>query len=362
VTTAVRAEGLVRCSEGRTLVRVEALTVEPGEVLGILGANGAGKSTLLRMLALLEPFDEGRMWLFDEPVGPSTDRLALRRRTALVLQKSHLLDMTVLDNAATALRFRGRPAAEARVAAENALSLFGVAGLADRHGHQLSGGEAQRVSLARALAGDPELLLLDEPFAQLDQPSRESLVQDIGDVLRGRGQTVVLVTHDRDEILRLATRVAVLAEGRILQHGPVAEVFAHPACPAVAAFVGMDSFLTGQVVGRDGDLAEVRAEGFGLRVLGDWAVGTAVRVHVHPGDIVLAPAGCDVSARNRLPCRVVAVESRGATMVVALSPRSDGAGRLQAVVTRHAVGEMGVVVGHEVDALVKATALKAYAV
>lgn len=206
----------VVCARGdRRVLAVDHLEVPRGEVLAVVGPNGAGKSTLLHVLALLLEPAAGELRFFGRPVGPGTDRLALRRRTAMVLQDPVLLDMSAIDNVALPLRLRGWSPAGARAAAAGWLERFGVGHLAGRAARSLSGGEAQRVSLARALVTAPEALFLDEPFGSLDWPTKLRLIDDLAAVLRDGGVTAVFVTHDLTEVPRLARRVAILVDGRV---------------------------------------------------------------------------------------------------------------------------------------------------
>lgn len=231
----IEVEGLLKKRNGKTILKVDKFSLQASEVVSILGANGVGKSTLLRVLAGIEPFDEGALRLFGED--SSSHRLELRRRISLVLQKPYLLDISVVDNVSTGLVFRGESKVSARETAMSWLEIFKVAHLAGRNGHELSGGEAQRVSLARSFAFSPEVLLLDEPFSQLDQPARSSLMETLLTVVKDRKQSVILVTHERREAKVFASRVAVMGHGTILQDGPLEDVFGNPCCPEVASFV-----------------------------------------------------------------------------------------------------------------------------
>jgi tungstate transport system ATP-binding protein len=220
-----------------TILEFSHLSVHAGEILAVIGPNGAGKSTLLRLMGQLQPPTQGRIYFHDCEVIP-TDGLAIRRRMASVFQEPLLLNASVYDNVALGLRLRGldRHATEKRVLPW--LERLAIAGIAKRQARTLSGGEAQRASLARALALDPEILLLDEPFSSLDPPTREDLLAELKGILRATGVTTVFVSHHRDEAFILSDRLAVLIGGRLLQTGLTTEVFAHPANEAVARFVG----------------------------------------------------------------------------------------------------------------------------
>lgn len=224
----LEVRGLRFRREGRMVLEIPAFAVAEGQVVAIVGPNGAGKSTLLQAVGLLNraQFDSYR---FDgQQANLPRGGLVLRRKMAMVLQEPLLLDTTALENAASGLRLRG---VERRVALERGaqwLERCGVGNLAGRLAHRLSGGEARRVSLARALALAPRLLLLDEPFSALDLLTRGDLVQDFRRLLRETSTAALLVTHDVTEMAELADRVAVLEGGRLAQEGTPAEVLANP--------------------------------------------------------------------------------------------------------------------------------------
>lgn len=208
----------------REILKVDDLTLNKGEVLAMVGPNGAGKSTLLLTLALLRTPTSGTI-LFDNQAVSKSNLLQLRRRMALVFQEALLLDTTVERNIRIPLRIRGVNSREATRRTGEWLDRFGIAKLAHRAARQLSGGEAQRASLARAFAMEPEILFLDEPFSALDYPTRTALLGEVGQILKDTGRTTLFVTHDYSEIPYLAEKVVVLYEGRIIRQGPVAEIF-----------------------------------------------------------------------------------------------------------------------------------------
>ncbi len=200
----------------RMVLELPELSIAPGEVLAIMGPNGAGKSTLLHVAALLRRPERGEVWIAGERATRRSER-ALRRRTAMVLQEPLLFDVSVVANAASGLRFRGMRRCNAEHRARAWLERFGVGHLTTRNARTLSGGEAQRTSLARAFAVEPELLLLDEPFAALDPATREILVPELAVQLRETQTAAVIVTHDATEARALADRLLVLVDGRIAQ-------------------------------------------------------------------------------------------------------------------------------------------------
>jgi tungstate transport system ATP-binding protein len=355
VTAAVLAlRGVRRRHADGFALDVASLDVVAGEVLGVIGPNGAGKSTLLRILGLLERPDEGRVLVDDRPV-EARDGLAARRRIATVLQEPLLADASVTHNVALGLRFRGVAAAQAEPRVQRWLTRLGVDRLAGRMARTLSGGEARRVSLARALVLEPEVLLLDEPFAGLDAPTRAALIEDLGGILRADHVTTVLVTHERGEAQALADRVAVLMDGRVRQLDDTARVFYAPVSEDVARFVGVETLVMGRVVGRADGVTAVEAGGRVLEVAAAAAPGAHVRVGIRPEDVTLtAVDGARVrsSARNMLDGTVVRVSaSTYATHVIV-----DVGFPLVAAVTPRSVDELALHPGARVRAVFKASA------
>ena len=234
---AFQLEGIHVRRGRRDILRDVALELEDGGTLAVLGPNGAGKSTLLLTAALLLPVSSGTVSLFGERAGRG-DLVRLRRQTSTVFQEPALLDMTVLRNLETALALHGAPRAERQPRAETWLARLGVAHLAGAMPHTLSGGEARRVSLARAFAVQPRLIFLDEPFSALDLETRTELVGDLRALLRDEGATALLVTHDHSEAQLLADRSAILLDGTVAQVDRTDQLFEQPASPEVAAFLG----------------------------------------------------------------------------------------------------------------------------
>lgn len=218
------AENLLLTRNGRQILQVDTFRMEPGEPLALIGPNGAGKSSLLLTLALLQPLTSGKIFYEGSPV-TSANVVSFRRKIAVVFQESLLLDLSVIANITTALKIRGASAHEARMRAMKWLERFGILPLAKQPARVLSGGEAQRASLARAFALDPAILFLDEPFASLDYPSRNTLLEDLGEVLKAQRTSTLFVTHDYTEIPYIAERVAVIFEGRIIKSGTVSDIF-----------------------------------------------------------------------------------------------------------------------------------------
>ena len=294
-----------------------------GETVALLGPNGAGKTTLLHLAALLRRADTGSVRIGGEAATPRNAR-RFRRSVTLVPQHPLLFSTGVLANAATGLGFAGvaRPEAERR--ALPWLERFGVAHLAGRGVHGLSGGETQRIALARAFALEPPLLLLDEPFAGLDAPSRDALLPLLADRLRERGASTLLVTHDLDEAVALADRLGVLAGGRLVQLGPVAEALARPATAETARLLGVENLLRCRVRRMAEGAIEVALEPGGGVILaataaGSLAAGCPAILALRAGALSLAAAGAPRCPEgNMLPgiVRSVTVTGSGPRVIV----------------------------------------------
>ncbi|MFE7479065.1 ABC transporter ATP-binding protein [Streptomyces sp. NPDC057552] len=256
------------------------LTAEPGELLALLGPSGCGKTTALRVLAGFEQPDSGEVLVDGEDITPVP---ANRRDAGMVFQSYSLFPhLNARDNVAFGPRMRGVATAERHANANELLELVGLPAHGDRFPHQMSGGQQQRVALARALALRPRVLLLDEPLSALDAKVRLTLREEIRRLQLALGITTIFVTHDQEEALSMADRVAVLNAGRLEQCAPPAELYERPATPFVAEFVGTMNRVPGQLTG-DGSVA---VAGASLPVDGDVPAGRgAVDVLIRPESI-----------------------------------------------------------------------------
>lgn len=221
---------------GRDTLQIDSLDIARGETLTIVGPNGAGKSTLLLALAHLLKPARGDIQFDGKSVTQWND-LEYRRKISFVFQAPLLMDMTVEQNVALGLKFRGVSKEESSRRAGRWIQAMGVESLSKRRAGELSGGEAQRVSLARAFVLEPELLLLDEPFAALDPPTRTKLLDDLSQILSEDHRTAVFVTHNLNEAARVSHRIAIVVGGMLRQVGTVREIKTNPADDAVEAFL-----------------------------------------------------------------------------------------------------------------------------
>jgi tungstate transport system ATP-binding protein len=283
-----------------------SLEVPTGDVLALIGPNGAGKSTLLRVMGMLQRPDNGTV-VFRGQNALNGNSLELRRRIATVFQEPLLLNATVHQNVALGLKLRGLGRAEIDRRLEPWLQRLGIAHLAIRSARTLSGGEAQRTSLARALVLEPELLLLDEPFSALDPASRAALLRDFQRIVKETGITSVFVTHDRDEAFTLANRVGVLNHGHLLQLDSRENVFLQPETEAVAEIVGIENLLAGKVETFDGDHVTIRIKDVRIHGKGRFDAGTKVVCCIRPEQVSLRLTGCEANDLNRLTGKIIAV-------------------------------------------------------
>jgi molybdopterin-binding protein len=345
----------VRVGDG-LLLDVPYIGLRSGELFAVLGPNGAGKSTLMRVMAMLQKPDSGSVSLGSATGAEAADRL--RRTSAFVFQRPHLWAGTVRENIELGLRLRRASPERRRALAEEAAAQLGVAHLLARSSRTLSGGEAQRTAVARALAVEPEILFLDEPTANLDIDVRGALLEDLDRVARAGSMTIVMATHERSEAFMLADQVAVLRDGRVVQSGPPAELFENPIDSFIAAVTGAElSFLATVREELDGVL-RVESHGFEFTVVGRAPLGARVRVAYRPEDLFLALSELRASPRNRFRARVLQVQDAGSLLRV----RLEGAGTWVAVITRGAWEELALDIGSEVWVHAKATALQAFPV
>ncbi|CAN5126768.1 ABC transporter ATP-binding protein [soil metagenome] len=342
----------VRLRRGSLDLEVE-VTAAPGEIVAVLGPNGAGKTTLLRAVAGLTAIDSGRVALgdevWDEPasgrfVGPE------RRRVGYVFQDRLLFaHLSNLDNVAFGLRCQGRSRAEARTVAGGWLERVQLGGYAHQRPAVLSGGQAQLVALARALAVEPAVLLLDEPLAALDASTRPRLRAELRRYLTAFDGIRLLVTHDPLDALTLCDRLLVVEGGRVVQTGGPAEVAARPRSAYVADLVGLNLFRGTASVG------SIAVAGGGALVAAGEHRGEVFAV-VHPRAVALHRAVPHGSPRNVWAGRVAEVDLVGDRVRVVVA----GAPRVVAEVTPAAVAELGLAAGCELWVSIKATEIGVY--
>jgi tungstate transport system ATP-binding protein len=354
----LEARDLVVTRAGREVLSIEHFGVAAHETVAVVGPNGAGKSTLLLALALLVGPQQGSVVLHGQVVTPRL-ALHLRRRIGLVLAAPMLLDTTVRRNVASGLSFRGIRGRQADLRVDEWLDRLGVLALRDRSARELSSGEAQRVSLARAFVLEPEVLLLDEPFASVDAAARSQLIDDTGRLLRESPRATVLVTHDLDEAGRLGTRMAVIINGKLRQDALPEVVLSEPCDEDVAAFVGVQTRLPGRIISTDDGLATVEVGDRRIEAISTFPIGAQVMCCLRPEDVTLRMSGQPsqatptTSARNRLSGTITKIVVKGPFVQVSV----DCGAKVVADVTKASASEMGLREGDLVEATFKATAV-----
>jgi molybdopterin-binding protein len=348
----LEAKDLAVTYGSQTVLDIPALQVGLNRVTAVIGPNGSGKTTLLLCLALLMKPTHGQI-LYNGRAVTGADIKTLRRRFAVVFQEPLLLNTTVWENVILGLKLRNVPHPEIKRRAEYWLERFGVRHLAKRNSRTLSGGEAQRTSLARAFVLEPEVLFLDEPFAALDMPTRQSLFGDMINILKETQFTTVLVTHDRNEAQTLANQVVILLSGKIAQQGTPKEIFTTPASEEIARFVGMENILEGTVANNQDCIADINIAGQMIEGVSNCQKGGAVNVFIRPEDVTLALGKPVSSARNVFTGRITALLPAGPLVRVTL----DCGFPLIALITRLSADEMHLESGVTVYAAFKAAAI-----
>ncbi len=328
------------------------LNVEKSEVFALIGPTGAGKTTLLRLINLLDLPASGKIY-FD---GMDTDksaklRLEMRRRMAFVFQKPVVFNMSVYDNIACGLKWRKESKSDISQKVDCILEMVTLSDYKDRNARTLSGGEVQRVAIARAIVSEPELLLLDEPSANLDPVSASRVEELITDIIHRYNTTIIMATHDMSQGQRLADRVGVLLNGEILQSGDWRDVFNSPQNREIANFVGVENIIDGVIVSSQDRLITIDVGGNVIEAISDYPEGTEISACIRPEDIILARSKISSSARNSFAGEITRIVSFGALARVEM----DCGFPLVALITKRSAEELGLDKGKQVYASFKAT-------
>ena len=340
-----------------------AFTCDANDVLAIFGPSGSGKTTILRSIAGLHTPTRASIrssqttWA-DTATG--THLPAHKRPVGFVFQEYALFPhLTALGNVMTALGHR--PRGEQRAQAERLLSLVRLQGASNRRPHQLSGGERQRVAVARALAREPDVLLLDEPFAAVDRSVRRGLQDEIDSIRRQLGIPLILVTHDFDDVARLATHVLLIDRGRTVAHGPIESLTTRPELDWLRDAVGLGSVLDGVVARIDSDrgLVEIVCGDCTLLAPGlNAPAGSRVRVRIPAREVILASSPTTgLSLHNVLEATVTAIHAAPSANL-AVVQLAVGRTNLLAEVTRDAIARLGIETGRRIYALIKSVSLQ----
>ncbi len=281
----IHCQGVSKTFGGILAVRDVSLSLEKGEILALVGPSGSGKTTFLRLVAGFESPDTGTIALNGRPIAGQGSWVSPEdRQLGMVFQDYALFpNMTVLRNVAFGLGKWSREDRERR--AREMLEIVRLDHLADRYPHQLSGGEQQRVALARSLAPRPQALLLDEPFSNLDPQLRIQLRDEVKNILRSSGLTAMYVSHDQEGALFMGDRIAVMTRGVLEQIGTPEDIFHHPRTRFVANFLGIADFMIARVDGKD-LVTEIGV----VRPMAPLEPGAGYEVMVRPDDVILRPS------------------------------------------------------------------------
>jgi tungstate transport system ATP-binding protein len=340
--------------EGRDILKNVNLKVKHGEIYALIGPTGAGKTTLLRLIDMLDKPATGRVFIDGVDVTSSEKtRLETRRRMAFVLQKPVVFDLSVYDNVAYGLKWRGLKRHEIKEKIKHVLETVELTNYSKRNARTLSGGEMQRVAIARAIVTRPDVLLLDEPTANLDPVSSAKIEELITSIIKKNAITVIMATHDMSQGQRLAHKMSVLVNGEIVQTGKAHEIFTTPKNREVAEFVGMENILDGVVVTNEGNMAMINVSGKTIEAVTEYSVGKKVSVCIRPEDVTVALKKLSSSARNSLPGNINWTAFSGPLCRLEI----DCDFPLIALVTKRSAEEMQLKRGTQVYGTVKAVAI-----
>ncbi|MBL7165140.1 MAG: ABC transporter ATP-binding protein [Dehalococcoidales bacterium] len=338
----------------RDILKNINIRIKRGEVFALIGPTGSGKTTLLRLLDLIDTPDRGQLYFDGTDVTESARlRLEARRRMAFVLQKPVVFNTTVYDNITYGLRWRGMSRSDIRIRVDRVLEMVGLTTDRKRNARTLSGGEVQMVAIARAIATEPEVLLLDEPTANLDPVSTARIENLIVSIIERHDTTIVMATHDLSQGQRLADRAGMLLDGEILQTGDWREVFNAPRSRKIADFVGVENILNGVIASNEDRVVTVDVGGNPVEALSDLPVGEEVSACIRAEEVTLALSRLSSSARNSFTGRITRVVATGPTARIEV----DCGFTLAALVTRRSAEEMALEKGKSVYATFKATAV-----
>jgi tungstate transport system ATP-binding protein len=352
--TLIETVDLCQSFDGRTILKNINLKVERGEALAVIGPTGAGKTTLLRLIDLLDLPASGKIYFDGTDVTASGKaRLEARRRMAFVLQKPVVFNTSVFANVTYGLKWRGNKGGHWHQKVEDVLEMVGLAADKNRNARTLSGGEAQRVAIARAIISEPEVLLLDEPTANLDPVSTARIEEVISNIRHQHQATIILATHDMSQGERLADRVGVLLNGEIVQSGGWREVFQAPDNRDVAEFVGIENIVPGVIASNQDRMVAIRVGDRVIEAISHYPAGAVVSACLRPEDITLFLSPVSSSARNSFVGEITRVVSSGPLSRVEV----DCGFPLVALVTKRSAEELNLQKGKKVYATFKATAV-----
>jgi tungstate transport system ATP-binding protein len=340
--------------EGRDILKNVNLKFERGEIYALIGPTGAGKTTLLRLIDMLDKPATGEILIDGVSVATSEKvKLEARRRMAFVLQKPVVFNLSVYDNVAYGLKWRNMKKSQIREKVNGILETVELIKYSKRNARTLSGGEMQRVAIARAITVKPEVLLLDEPTANLDPISSSKIEDLISGIIKQNAITAIIATHDMEQGQRLADKMSVLVDGEIVQTGNAHEIFASPRNREVAEFVGMENIIDGVVISNEGNMADIDVHGKVIEAITEYGVGQIVSVCIRPEDVTVALQRVSSSARNSLTGIISWTAFSGPLCRIEI----DCGFPLIALVTKRSAEEMGLKRGTPVYGNIKAVSI-----
>jgi len=333
--TIIKIRNIKKIYNNKTVLDVDCLDFQEGKIYAIVGPNGSGKTTLLNILNLLDNPDEGQISFYDQEISNKSneDTLKIRRRMTLVNQNPFLFHSTVYDNIAYGLKIRSFSSTEQRIRIKKALNMVGLPGFEKRKVNQLSGGEAQRVVIARALVIEPEVLFLDEPTANIDQRHIDVVERIIKKINKETKTTVIFTTHDLSQAYRLANEVLSLLEGKVIKQV-------------------QENIFRGEIVEEDGLKWFKVTEDIKLAIVTE-KVGLAY-IYIDPNDIILSYQQFQSSARNSFSGRIIKIFEQNHSVKLEV----DVGVNLVTTITRKSFQDMNLNLGSKVYLTFKASAVK----
>ena len=333
-----KVRNLKKVYNGKIVIDVDNLNFQEGKIYAIVGPNGSGKTTLLNILNLLEKPDEGQIFFYDQEITnkSNSDTLEIRRRMTLVNQDPFLFNSTVYDNIAYGLKIRSIPSKVQKSRIRSALNIVGLSDFKDRKANQLSGGEAQRVVIARALVIEPEVLFLDEPTANIDQKHIDVVERIIKKIKKDIKTTVIFTTHDLSQAYRLADEVISLLDGKIIKQVP-------------------ENLLRGEIIEEENSLKWFKTMGNIKFAIVSEKVGL-VYISIDPRDIILSYEQFQSSARNSFLGKITKIIEQNHLVKLEI----DIGIPLVVIITRESFFKMNFNLGSKVYLTFKASAVKLY--
>jgi molybdate/tungstate transport system ATP-binding protein len=325
-----------------------SFSVNKGEHFIILGPTAAGKTLILETIAGFYVPRKGKILLHGKDI---THIPPEKRKIGFVYQDYSLFPhMNVKENVAFGLKMQKLPKTEVEAKVQDIMDSMGISYLQNRLPSTLSGGEQQRVALARSLVIDPDILLLDEPLSALDPRTRETLREELKRIHEMSGTTTIHVTHDQDEALALADRIGVIMDGELVQVDEPYRVFNEPVTEEIATFVGVENVIGGKIISNEDGVVVVETGKYQIRALSNLQKGE-VNVFIRPENIILSKGKLESSARNSISGKISRISQFGATFRIYMD------NGLSALVTKQAIEELGLKVEEKVYASFKATAI-----